>query len=54
MFKVAILQYHMNRSFDRHALVDRPFHACARTQLGPESWLRIGLVRASRGMAVIA
>jgi hypothetical protein len=44
---LAEAQYRVNRRFELRSLVDRLLWTCARTEPGPESWLRLGLVRTS-------
>lgn len=44
---LAEAQYRINRRFELHTLVDRLLWSCARTEPCSESWLRLGMVRAS-------
>ena len=44
---LAEAQYRINRRFELHTLVDRLLWSCARTQPCLESWLRLGIKRAS-------
>ena len=46
-------QYRVNRRFELRSLVERLLWTSARTEPCPESWLRLGLVRTSRGRALI-
>jgi transposase-like protein len=44
---LAEAQYRLNRRFDLPSLVGRLLHASVRTQPSPETWLRLGAVRAA-------
>ncbi len=44
---LAEAQYRVNRRFELSSLVDRLLWTCARTEPCPESWLRLGVVKAS-------